>query len=149
MATLPALLRKKNTIDDRWFKHEDVFLAFKRPILEKYEIANSPGKIKTLAGVMSYPSGCYILTGTRGEQYLLPVEKFRELKDDHYNGTCTPKKVLTSVRLADHTGGVITQYGELIYTENRDYVVKHGENDYEIVKADIFELTYKIYFAFA
>ena len=128
-------------ITDDWFNNG--FETYKKPAKEKYEIAQQDGTIKTLEGPINYKAGYYILTGPKGEQYPMPPEKFKELKDDLGDGVCTPKKIMKVAKLADHDGSVKTSWGETLhYTKGNDYIVKHGPNDYGVVKADIFKQTY-------
>jgi hypothetical protein len=130
-------------ITDDWFK-DDGFNAYKRPAKERYEIASEPGTIDTLEGPVKYPAGYYIMTGSKGEQYPITPEKFRDLKDDLGNGVCTPKKIIKVAKLADHSGSVDTSWGEkLYYSTGEDVIVRHGTNDYGVVKKDIFAQTYE------
>ncbi len=130
-------------ITDDWFK-DGGFKAYKRPAKERYEIADEPGTIDTLEGPVKYPKGFYIMTGPKGEQYPISPEKFEELKDDLGNGICTPKKIVKVAKLADHSGSVDTSWGEkLYYNTDEDVIVRHGENDYGVVKRDIFSQTYE------
>jgi hypothetical protein len=130
-------------INDAWFNTFS-FKAYKRPAKEKYEIANEPGTIDTLEGPVKYPKGFYIMTGPKGEQYPISPEKFAELKDDQGNGIATPKKILKVAKLANHAGSVDTSWGEkLYYNPGEDVIVRHGENDYGVVKLDIFKQTYE------
>jgi hypothetical protein len=130
-------------ITDDWFVN-GAFKTYKKPNPERYEIAQQDGVIQTLEGPVNYKQGYYILTGPKGEQYPVPPEKFRELKDDAGNGVCYPKKIIKLAKLADHDGSVATSWGETLnYTEGNDYIVRHGENDYGVVKKDIFEKTYE------
>jgi hypothetical protein len=129
-------------ITDAWFK-DGGFETYKNPAKEKYEIAQQDGVIKTLEGPVNYKKGYYILTGPKGEQYPIPPEKFHDLKDDLGNGVCQPKKILKIAKLADHSGSVDTSWGEkLHYNTDEDYIVRHGANDYGVVKKDIFQQTY-------
>ena len=129
-------------ITDAWFKNGG-FETYKKPAKEKYEIADEPGTIETLEGPVKYPAGYYIMTGPKGEQYPITPEKFRNLKDDHGHGICTPKKITKIAKLADHSGSVNTSWGEkLHYNSDEDIIVRHGENDYGVVKKDIFAQTY-------
>ena len=129
-------------ITDDWFKH-DSFETYKKPAKEKYEIADTDGQIETLEGPVNYKAGYYILTGPKGEQYPIPSHKFHELKDDHGHGVCTPKKIMKIAKLADHSGTVDTSWGEkLHYNTGEDVIVRHGPNDYGVVKKDIFAQTY-------
>ena len=130
------------SINDGWFD-TDSFETFKLPAREKYDIASTDGTIETLEGPVRYKAGSYIMTGPKGEQYPIPPEKFKELKDDNGDGTASPKKILKLAKLADHNGIVNTSWGEpLNYTKGNDYIVKHGTNDYGVVKKDIFTQTY-------
>jgi hypothetical protein len=130
-------------ITDDWFK-DSGFKTYKRPAKERYEIANEPGTIDTLEGPVKYPAGYYIMTGPKGEQYPITPEKFNDLKDDLGDGVCTPKKIIKFAKLADHSGSVDTSWGEkLQYNTDEDVIVRHGENDYGVVKKDIFAQTYE------
>ena len=130
-------------ITDAWFK-DGGFKTYKRPSKERYEIADEPGTIDTLEGPVKYPKGFYIMTGPKGEQYPISPEKFNDLKDDLGDGVCTPKKIIKVAKLADHSGSVDTSWGEkLHYNPGEDVIVRHGENDYGVVKKDIFTQTYE------
>ena len=136
------LNRKLEGITDAWF--DGGFVTYKKPTPEKYEIADSDGTIDTLEGPVNYKKGYYILTGPKGEQYPMPPEKFNELKDDNGDGTCSPKKIVKLAKVADHDGVVNTSWGEpLQYTAGNDVIVRHGPNDYGVVKRDIFAQTYQ------
>jgi hypothetical protein len=130
-------------ITDDWF-NDGGFKTYKRPAKERYEIATEPGTIDTLEGPVKYPAGYYIMTGPKGEQYPITPEKFAELKDDLGDGVCTPKKIIKMAKLADHAGSVDTSWGEkLQYNTGEDVIVRHGPNDYGVVKKDIFAQTYE------
>lgn len=129
-------------ITDDWFR-DGAVKVYKKANPEHYEIAQQDGTIDTLEGPVNYKAGFYILTGPKGEKYPVPPHKFAELKDDQGNGVCTPKKIIKYAKLADHNGSVDTSWGEkLNYTTGEDYIVCHGENDYGVVKKDIFAKTY-------
>ena len=131
------------SITDSWFDMAS-FKVYKRPAKERYEIADEPGTIDTLEGPVKYPKGYYIMTGPKGEQYPISPEKFNDLKDDLGDGVCTPKKIVKVAKLADHSGSVDTSWGEkLHYNPGEDVIVRHGENDYGVVKKDIFAQTYE------
>jgi hypothetical protein len=130
-------------VTDVWFDSMATMRVYKRPAKEKYEIATEPGTIETLEGLVKYPAGYYIMTGPKGEQYPISPEKFAELKDDLGNGVCTPKKIVKVAKIADHSGTVDTSWGEkLHYSPDVDVIVRHGPNDYGVVKKDIFNQTY-------
>jgi len=131
----------ESNVNDAWF--DDGFQTYKKPAKEKYEIAQQDGVIQTLEGPVNYKKGYYIMTGPKGEQYPIPPEKFKELKDDLGDGICAPKKIIKIAKLADHDGSIKTSWGETLnYTKGNDYIVRHGPGDYGVVKADIFKQTY-------
>jgi len=130
------------SVTDDWFKNGS-FETFKNPARERFEVAKQDGTIETLEGPVKYPAGSYIMTGPKGEQYPITPEKFAELKDDNGDGTASPKKIIKLAKLADHDGIVNTSWGEpLHYSTGEDYIVRHGPNDYGVVKKDIFKQTY-------
>lgn len=129
-------------ITDDWFT-QGSFRTYKKPNPEKYHVAKEDGEIQTLEGPVKYQAGYYILTGPKGEQYPMPPEKFHDLKDDAGDGVCYPKKIVKLAKLADHDGSVATSWGETLnYSAGEDYIVRHGTNDYGVVKKDIFAKTY-------
>lgn len=132
------------SIDDEWFK-ADAFKAYKIPDKkEPFEVAKDSGTIDTLEGPVEYNKGDYIMTGPKGERYPISPEKFNEYKTDNGDGTASPKKIIKLVKMADHDGYVILSYNgsKLNYTKGEDYIVRHGTNDYGVVKKDIFKQTY-------
>lgn len=131
-------------INDAWFAKGSQ-KAYKRANPISYETAEADGSIQTLEGPVAYKAGYKIITGPKGEKYPVPPEKFANLYDDHGNGSATPKKIIKLVKLADHDGAVKTSWGETLnYTAGNDYIVRHGDNDYGVVKKDIFAQTYQL-----
>jgi hypothetical protein len=130
-------------INDDWFK-DGGFETYKKPAKEHYNIADEPGVIDTLEGPVKYPAGYYIMRGPKGEKYPISPETFDKLKDDHGYGICTPKKIMKVAKVANHSGTVDTSWGEkLHYNPGEDVIVRHGPNDYGVVKKDIFAQTYQ------
>jgi hypothetical protein len=129
------------SISEDWFA--DGFKTFKKANPVKYQIAQQDGTLETLEGPVSYKAGYYIMTGPKGEKYPITPEKFANLYDDQGNGTGIPKKIIKVAKLADSNGTVNTSWGEpLNYTAGNDIIVRHGPNDYGVVKKDIFMQTY-------
>ena len=131
-------------VTDAWFD-KGAYRVFKKAVAVPYQVADSDGTIQTLEGPVSYKAGAYIMTGPKGEKYPITPERFAELYDDGKDGKATPKKIVKLAKLADHDGTVDTSWGDpLHYTSGNDYIVKHGPNDYGVVKKDIFAQTYVI-----
>lgn len=143
MRSYAAILKEDaGQISDDWFNSPETFQTYKKPATEQYEIAGADGVCQTLEGPVNYVAGAYIMTGPKGEKYPISAEKFATLKDDHGDGTCSPKKIMKQARLADHDGIIHTSWGDLNYTAGNDYIVRHGTGDYGAVKKDIFAQTY-------
>ena len=137
-----SLIESADKISDEWFQ-DRAFKTFKVPAKEPFEIADADGELETLEGPVKYKKGYYIVTGPKGEQYPIPPEKFNELKTDNGDGTASPKKIIKLAKMADHDGSVNTSWGEVLnYKKDEDYIIRHGENDYGVVKKDIFHKTY-------
>jgi hypothetical protein len=137
-----SIVESSEKLNDEWFK-DGGFKTFKVPAREPFEVATADGEIDTLEGPVKYKKGFYIMTGPKGEQYPITPEKFDELKADNGDGTASPKKIIKIAKLADHDGAVNTSWGEVLnYTTGEDFIVRHGEGDYGVVKKDIFKKTY-------
>jgi hypothetical protein len=133
-------LMEDQGVTDAWFK-DGGFETYKKDLPVIYATAETPGTIKTLENpAVKYQAGYKIITGPNGEQYPIPPEKFASLYDDNRDGTATPKKIVKTAKLADHSGSVKT----LNYTRGNDYIVRHGPGDYGVVKKDIFPKTYQV-----
>jgi hypothetical protein len=145
----PKFFRKyldmlSESINDGWFS-TGAFETYKKANPIKYTTADAAGTLNTLEGPVKYEAGYKIITGPKGEQYPIPAEKFAGLYDDNGDGTATPKKIMKMAKLADHDGVVNTSWGEpLNYTAGNDYIVRHGPNDYGVIKKDIFAQTYAL-----
>ena len=129
-------------ITDDWFK-DGSFETYKHPTPIHYKTAIANGTVDTLEGPVDYQAGHKIITGPKGEQYPVSAEKFATLYDDNKDGTATPKKIFKHAKLADHDGVVHASWGDLNYKAGEDYIVRHGPNDYGVVKKDIFAQTYE------
>jgi len=136
------LLNLFEDVNEIWFK-DGSFETYKRATPISYETATQDGTIQTLEGPVAYKAGYKIITGPKGEKYPIPPEKFAGLYDVDDENTATPKKIMKLAKLADHDGAVKTSWGETLnYKAGEDYIVRHGANDYGVVKKDIFAKTY-------
>lgn len=129
-------------ISDEWFKSGG-FKTYKFAKPVEYRIADEAGTVDTLEGPVKHGAGFYIMTGPKGEQYPITPDRFRDLYDVDDKGIARPKKIIKWAKVADHSGTVNTSWGEpLNYNPDEDVIVRHGENDYGVVKKDIFQQTY-------
>ncbi|NDB06894.1 MAG: hypothetical protein EBX95_14500, partial [Acidimicrobiia bacterium] len=77
-------------------------------------------------------------------EYPISPERFKDLKDDLGDGVAQPKKIVKLAKVADHSGSVDTSWGEKMHYDPKvDVIVRHGANDYGVVKKDIFDITYE------
>jgi hypothetical protein len=131
-------------VTDAWFE-KGSFKTFKKPIPVPYTIADSDGVTQTLEGPVEHKAGHYIMgPGPKKEFWPLEPENFHNKYDDNNDGTGTPKGgVIKTAKLADHDGVIKATWGNLEYTAGNDVIVRHGENDYGVVKKDIFAQTYE------
>ena len=131
-------------VTDDWFE-KGSFKTFKKPIPVPYTIADSDGITNTLEGPVEHKAGHYIMgPGPKKEFWPLEPENFHDKYDDNGDGTGTPKGgVIKTAKLADHDGVIKATWGNLEYTAGNDVIVRHGENDYGVVKRDIFAQTYE------
>lgn len=137
---------KETKVDDSFFDSKKTLKVSKVATPIKHEVATNPGKIDTLEGPVNHPKGHHIITGPKGERYPVDPDTFHKLYTDHGDGSATPKPIMKSARPAVGTGTVNTSWGEKMkFKEGEDMIVRHGENDYGVVKNDIFKQTYKVH----
>ena len=140
---------EQSQISDEWFQGAEPYA--KKGVPEKFQIADQDGEVRTLENPkpVPYRKGDYIMTGPKGEQYVIAPEKFQELKVDNGDGTASPKPIPKLAKLADHDGHVVVDWGSgpqnLEYRKGQDFIVRHGPGDYGVVKKDIFQQTYVEY----
>ena len=130
-------------INDAWFK-DGKFIIYKRLVNETYQIANVPGIADTAEGPVPYEAGWYLCISPTGHLYPLSAEKFNLVKIDLGDGICIRKKIIKWAKIADHSGFVDTSWGEkLPYIVDEDIIVRHGPNDYGVIKITIFDQNYE------
>jgi len=129
-------------VTDAWFE-KGSFKTFKKPIPVPYTIADSDGITNTLEGPVEHKAGHYIMgPGPKKEFWPLEPENFHDKYDDNGDGTGTPKGgVIKTAKLADHDGVIKATWGNLEYTAGNDVIVRHAENDYCVVKRELFAQT--------
>lgn len=122
--------------------------AMKLPIHLKYEIIDNDQVIQTLEGPVNAPAGSAVLTGTKGERWPIPFEKFAATYDfDKHGSVCFKKPVQVEVKQMDTDFSVKVSWSEdLLYGKPGDYLVTYGPNDFGVVAKDVFEETYIVTF---
>ena len=120
------------------------FKAYKKPIPLTYRIATVSEVIKTLEGDVTAEQGDAILTGTKGEMWPIPIDKFTETYD-YKDGVCFKKYIVVEVMRMDQPFEVaVSCSNTVIRGKAGDFKVKYGTNDYGVVDADIFRENYAL-----
>ena len=160
--------RRKNTkrIDPRYFLHEttyrdlnetigldeqpdlsqdpDGFETAKKPIPLGFRYAEADETIETKEGSVGARAGDAIMTGTEGEQWPIPAEKFAQTYDDLGDGTAAKKNIpVFAKEMIEPFQVKVSWSDDLLQGEAGDYLVQYGPGDYGAVGREIFGKTYK------
>ena len=142
MRELIQIVESALGVTDAWF-NTGAFGTQKLADPVAYRVAKESGTLDTLEGPVKYQAGHYIMgPGPKNEYWPLSPENFHSKYDDNQDGTAVPKPIKKIAKLADHDGVVHASWGDLQYTAGQDYIIRHGPNDYGVVKKDIFAKTY-------
>jgi hypothetical protein len=124
-------------------------VAVKRDVVVAAVFAAESGEVETLEGVVRYSQGDALLTGVRGEHWPVRREVFLRTyapvvptlsgEDGAYRKAFLPVR---AVRLEEEARVAIA-WGELTGKPG-DWLVQYGKNEYGIVDAEIFSMTYTI-----
>lgn len=138
---------------EAWMSH-GAFETFKLGTPIRYIRNTAEGSLQTLEGEVKFAAGSVtvIPNSAKDKPYPISAQKFRDLYDfneelerqkpDGTVHSATPKKIIKTAKLADGDGTIYTGWGDLLYTAGNDYIVRHGEGDYGVVKVEIFRQTY-------
>jgi hypothetical protein len=115
----------------------------KKPVLLKVEFANNIGFCNTLEGQVPYEKGDAILEGTEGENWPVKRTVF-DRTYEHVKGNLYRKKPMTvSVICLDQKTEIQRPDGSTLKGEPGDWLVRYSEDDFAIVRSDIFAKTYE------
>jgi len=122
---------------------ENSFKTFKKPIPLDYRIANNDETIKTKEGPVKARKGDSIMTGTKGENWPIPSDKFKQTYDILGKGKAAKKKIeIYAKELLKPTKVKVSWSDNLLNGNPGDYLVQYGEGDYGVVEKGIFKDTY-------
>ena len=88
-------------------------------------------------------AGDAIMTGTEGENWPIPGDKFKKTYDDLKDGTAAKKNIRVFAK--EMTGPFqvkVSWSDDLLRGEAGDYLVQYGVGDYGVVGREIFGKTY-------
>ena len=122
----------------------DGFETAKLPIPLEFRYAETGETIETKEGSVGAKAGDAIMTGTEGEEWPIPAEKFAETYDDLGDGTAAKKNIpVFAKEMSEPFQVKVSWSDDLLQGEEGDYLVQYGAGDYGVVGREIFEKTYE------
>ena len=123
----------------------DGFKTAKLPIPLEFRYAEADETIDTKEGPVGANAGDAIMTGTEGEQWPIPAEKFAQTYNDLGDGTAAKKNIPVFAKQMMVPFKVkVSWSNDLLQGEPGDYLVQYGPGDYGVVGREIFAKTYKV-----
>ena len=120
------------------------FVTNKKPIPLSFRVAQSDVTVNTKEGPVKARKGDFIMTGTKGENWPIPEDKFRQTYDVQSGGTTAAKKKI-NVRAAQMKKPFevkVSWSADTLKGKAGDFLVQYGPGDYGVVGKEIFEETY-------
>ena len=119
------------------------FRTAKKPIPLEYKIAPSDLTVATKEGPVAARAGDAIMTGTKGENWPIPRDKFRQTYDIVGDGLAAKKNIPVSAQQMDTPFNVKVSWSDdLLRGKPGDFLVQYGPGDYGVVEKEIFKQTY-------
>jgi hypothetical protein len=124
----------------------------KRAIPVYVTFAEERGTLKTLEGPVPFEVGDAIVTGSGGEHWPVPRNRFLDRYDASIStevgkdGSYTPRpKVVSAMQVTTEDGPVkiTTDSGGVLTAKAGDWVVQYDSDEFGVVAPDIFEETYE------
>lgn len=117
----------------------------KKAIPLPFEEITENKTIQTKEGPVGATAGDILMTGTEGEQWPIPGNKFRETYDVVGEGRAAKKAIPVFAKQMREPFSVKVSWSEdLLNGSEGDWLVEYGPNDYGVVGASIFKETYSI-----
>tara|TARA_R110000824_G_scaffold29626_1_gene98435 strand:- start:56 stop:508 length:453 start_codon:yes stop_codon:yes gene_type:complete len=121
----------------------NAFETAKKPIPLEFSFADEDQTIETKEGSVRAQAGDAIMTGTEGEQWPIPIEKFKQTYDDLGDGTAAKKNIpVFAKEMGEPFQVKVSWSDDLLSGEAGDYLVQYGPGDYGVVGREIFGKTY-------
>jgi len=122
----------------------DAFETAKMPIPLEFRFAEEDETIQTKEGSVGASAGDAIMTGTEGENWPIPREKFEQTYDVLEPGMAAKKNIPVWAKEMPESFQVKVSWSDdLLQGAPGDFLVQYGPGDYGVVGADIFRKTYK------
>ena len=120
-----------------------VYNIQKKNIPLQYRIAVEPETVFTREGKVEAPAGAYIMTGTEGEKWPIPADKFEETYDIIDDSTAAKKPIpVLGKNMKEDFFVTVSWSPDKLEGKPGDWLVQYGPGDYGVVGADIFNDTY-------
>ena len=121
----------------------------KKAIPLQFRVTDRPETIETLEGSVEAPTGAYIMTGTKGENWPIPADKFEETYDiiDAWGdgGKASKKAIPVPAKQMQEDFFVTVSWSpDKLNGKPGDWLVQYGPGDYGVVEASIFDETYDL-----
>ena len=117
----------------------------KKAIPLQFRIAEQPETIQTLEGPVKAPAGAYIMTGTKGENWPIPADKFKATYNIIDNKTASKKAIPVPAKKMDQDFFVTVSWStDKLQGNPGDWLVQYGPGDYGVVETSIFDETYDL-----
>ena len=142
-----SYLNESKTIglDDNPDLSQTGFKTAKKPIPLKFNYAKKDQTINTKEGPVDAKKGDAIMTGTEGENWPIPADKFKKTYDDLGDGTASKKNIPVHAKQMDNKFQVKVSWSkDLLQGNPGDYLVQYGPGDYGVVGQEIFKKTYQM-----
>lgn len=121
----------------------DAVKVYKKPVVLGFEYAENDSTIETKEGPVKCSKGDAILTGTQGERWPVPRDRFAETYDVVGDGECAKKKIEVLALQMDEAFTVKPSWSnDPLVGKPGDWFVQYGKGDYGVVDCEIFEETY-------
>ena len=120
------------------------FATYKKPIPLNFKVAQADITVNTKEGPVKARKGDFIMTGTKGENWPIPKDKFSQTYDVQPGGTTAAKKKI-NVRAAQMKKPFevkVSWSADTLKGKTGDFLVQYGPGDYGVVGKEIFEETY-------
>jgi hypothetical protein len=121
------------------------------PIILSFEIAKNDCSIQTLEGIQSVKKDDFVMTGLEGEKYCITKENFHKkytiLELDKNNINLARKNISEDTKyefIKPTIETFVLMNNELFKISNNDYIARYEENDFGIIKNNLFPKLYKI-----
>ena len=131
-------------LDDNPDLSQGGFQTAKKPIPLEFRYAETDETIETKEGPVGAKAGDAIMTGTEGEQWPIPAEKFAQTYDVLGGGTASKKNIPVFAKEMSKPFQVkVSWSNDLLQGASGDYLVQYGPGDYGVVGREIFGKTYE------